>query len=98
MDRETALEGNRADPLDLAGLVFIALLTLTCAFSALVGSTLAGRALTFLVGVLVGDGMLYLAIRSIRYRKPLAISALASVAVGLVVSFNLWLPGSWDGT
>lgn len=89
MDREE-VPPKRGDLLDVAGLVLLGLATLACAALALAGWSLARQALPFLAGALVGDGLMYLAIKLVRYRLPLVIAALLLVTLGLILSFNLW--------
>ncbi|BBL80424.1 hypothetical protein RxyAA322_22780 [Rubrobacter xylanophilus] len=75
---------------DHAGLVFLGGATLLCALLALVGLDPAAWALPFLAGALTGDGLFYLTLRSARHSTLLAVVALATVVLGLVVSYNLW--------
>lgn len=40
---------------------------------------------------MIGDGLMYLAIRTPRYGKALVVLAILLVAVSVVLSFNLWV-------
>ena len=92
MTGSSAASGTRNDRLlDVAGLTVIAVSTLVCAVLALLGSSVARQVLPFLPGALVGDGLLYLAIRTPRYRKALVVLAILLVAASLILSFTLFV-------
>ena len=74
--------------LDLAGLVLIAFVALVCAALALAGYPPAGQSLPYLVGALVGDGLVVLAIRTPRFRKALVVLAISLVAASAILRFD----------
>lgn len=76
--------------LDLAGLVLIAVVALVSGILALVGVQYAAWVFLSGLGALVGDGLMYLAIRSRRWRIPLVLLLL--VVLGLA---SAWLSVSF---
>jgi hypothetical protein len=98
MSQSGVAEGGESR-LDLAGLALIAVVALVSGVLAVVGTRYAAWVFLFASGALVGDGLMYLAIRSRRWRMPLAVGLILLLAVVLAwfsVSFFLWLRPPWE--
>ncbi len=76
--------------LDLAGLVLLAVVAMTLVILALFDYSLGRAAWPFAVGAVVGDALMYLAIKHDRFRTPVLIFAFFLLVAGFVAVFVRW--------
>lgn len=83
-----ATEG-RGEWLDPAGLILLVVVAGVLVLLALLGQPFGLAAWPFAVGAVVGDGLMYLAIRTERFRMPVLVFTIILMVAGLVMLADL---------
>ncbi len=76
------------DWLDLAGLVFLAVVAAVLLILALFGYSFGQAALPFAAGAVVGDALMYAAIKLERFRTPILVFTVLLLAAGFALLVN----------